>query len=539
MSAVTNASIPLRAFGAVLVLTLIAAVAVTITLTAGPTQAQNATNNTYDDPQPCGLGAATAFQPEPHEITKGHFALFDVYWQRTGTSTGLLRTNTCPPNVTQTTELDRDGNETTTTSLLPSGIDIREAIFHILDKHEATVVSGADTSGGAHGSGDAQISTDDYRRLGEYVSIGDPVWWLRLDDAGLSDAETENLSLGFSTERFSYQYWATEDNSPPFRYMFELERNPGIDPAKHPHFLAYRTGASGMELVWNSAAVHTQPLEMEPGQFEHLEWIFTQPGTYELWVHLRGEVRGVDNVPVGAGDDWAPISNNETETNEVRRYVIQVGDRLAEHEPPRFGFSYTIDENTPPGTEVAQPSINVLTEEPTDLEFSLSGEGADDFALDSTSSPDRVKIRVADDANLDFERQPDYDLLLNVTDNIDHESNPDPSIDHFIAIQIELNDIKPSVRLVPSKTNPAKGESVHLTIVWENFEEVVGEYDWVVAENDSSFTEGTSDQNNAWIWSGSHEFSHTGIFVLTVTYRSAPDGPTTDLTATATVEWPD
>ena len=86
MHTITHAPMPLKLFGAVLALALIAAVAVAVTLTTGPAQAQTP-DNAYADPQPCGPGAATAFMPEPHEVTTGHFALFDAYWEITRDAT--------------------------------------------------------------------------------------------------------------------------------------------------------------------------------------------------------------------------------------------------------------------------------------------------------------------------------------------------------------------------------------------------------------------------------------------------------------------
>ena len=68
MNSFTNASIPLKLFGVVLALALVAVAALVVT----PTQAQSPDND-YTDPQPCGPGAGDAFMEEPHEITEGHF----------------------------------------------------------------------------------------------------------------------------------------------------------------------------------------------------------------------------------------------------------------------------------------------------------------------------------------------------------------------------------------------------------------------------------------------------------------------------------
>ncbi|MXW95738.1 MAG: hypothetical protein F4110_07195 [Acidimicrobiaceae bacterium] len=103
---------------------------------------------------------------------------------------------------------------------------------------------------------------------------------------------------------------------------------------------------------------------------------------------------------MGLHPDWEPISNNRTETSEVRRYVIQVGDRLEEVEPPSFGVSFTIDAPPAAGTKVGAP-IQVLGKDPrVSLTYSLSGDGADDFALVPLADPDRVQIVVADGVSL-------------------------------------------------------------------------------------------------------------------------------------------
>ena len=445
---------PLRLFGAILALTIIAAVAVALTLTAGPTQAQNATN-TYDDPQPCGPGAGTAFQPEPHEVHEGHFALFDTYWQPGSDepNTGKLRTNLCPPMVTET---ENDEEETVAT-LTASGIDIDEAIFHVLDDDKVTVVSGT--------AGDGQISTGDFARLAQldHVEVGDPVWWLRLDG-------TSDLTLGFSTKRFSDTYWAsTEPDTSAFRYMLELERTPGLSPQDHPHFIAYKkpqTDNAPAELVWDSNEPHVTALEMQPGQLEDLQWIFTTPGTYEIWVHLLGHVRHPENPPA----DWEPISGNITETSEVKRYVIQVGSELEEVEPPQFGVNYSIPENSPAPTPLGPP-IPIFRTELDDLSYQLSGEGSDDFAVVSTTNPNTVQVVVADGAQLDFETRAKYELTLEVTDNLDHESNQDDTIDDTLALGITLEDVPPSAVIKASTHNPELGQGVTFAGVVKEFGE--------------------------------------------------------------------
>ena len=473
MQTLINQPLPLKLLGVALAMAIIVAVAVTVTPIIGPAAAQSP-DNAYADPQPCGPGAETAYQPEPHEITQGHFALFDAYWEwrvqdPDDENVGLLHTNLCPPLVTQTTETDFLGRQTTVTSLTDSGIDIDEAIFHLLDKHQVTVVDGAEYDPAA-----GQLPADQYRELvaDEHINVGSEVWWLRLDDPNTAGVdETSDLTLGFSTMRFDGQYWGNaRDGGPPFRYKFEVERDPGIDPGNDPHLFVYKArqqGAAKAELIWSSAEADVKDLEMQPGEIEDLQWVFTQPGTYEIWVHLQGWVRHVSLTD--AAPDWRPISEYTTVTSEVKRYVFQVGDTLEETEPPRFGVSGSVAENSPGGTPVGNP-ITVFSEV-EELEYRLSGEGSEQFDLIRYAGPHSVQIVVANDAQLDYETKASYDLTLGVTDNVDHEHNEDFSLDDTLTVRIDLTDVPTTAFIEPDNWHPVAGDTVTFTAVLTDFGE--------------------------------------------------------------------
>ena len=467
MNVITETPIRLKVLGAMLALALIAAAAVAVSLTASTTQAQSP-DNAYADPQPCGPGAQTAFQPEPHEITEGHFALFDGYWEwlvedEDDENVGTLHTNLCPPRVVQITQAGSRGQKQTVTALTDSGIDIDEAIFHVLDKHQAVVDGDPDDP-------DARrLPSDRYPGLiaDEHINAGTQVWWLRLDDPDTAEDETSDLSLGFSTMRFDDQYWEDAyDGDPPFRYMFEFDRDPGIDPNDHPHFFAYRArqkGALEAELVWSSLEADVKDMAMEAGELEALEWVFTQPGTYEISVHLQGWVHHPEE-----GEDWQPISEDDTETSEVKRYVIQVGSELEEVEPPRFGVNRSVAENSPTGTPVGGP-ITVFPAEVETLEYRLSGEGRENFDVVAYTDPHSAQIVVADGARLDYETQANYEFTLGVTDNVDHESNPDDRPDDTLAVRIALTDVPTTASIQVDNPNPVVGETVTFTAVFTDF----------------------------------------------------------------------
>ena len=483
MNTLTNIPRRTALYGAMLAMAALVITLLAVNFAAGPALAQNA-DNTYPDPQPCGPGAATAFMEEPHELTSGHYALFDSYWQWTKESTeddpgneGVLHTNECPPKVTQTTETVH-GEAVTVTTRSASNIDIEEAIMHVLDKHKADVVAT-----NAEITKKGQLSLEEYPDVREALGLedddpveaGTQVWWLRLDDPDTTGKdETSDLILGFSTALFDEKYWLREDEGQPMRYMLETERYPGSDPAEVPHVLAYEApkanNGTQQDAVLNSANtdVDIHDMKLDPGEHRDLQWVFTGKGTYLLSVHLQGFVRNEENKLDGAGDDWKPISSYVDKTGEVKRYTIQVGSALDETEPPLFEFSRSLKENSAAGTNVGKPVSVRYEADVANLSFSLAGDGAENFTVANVNGAAQVKV--AANAILDYETYPNFDLTLRVTDGHDHEGNKDPSpphIDHTVGLGIELENVweDTAVTIRASKSNPKPNEEVTIRAI--------------------------------------------------------------------------
>ncbi len=488
MRTITQRTPQLKLYGAVLVLTALVATVVAIAM-AGGAQAQSL-DNTYPDPAPCGPGALTASMEEPHEIRSGHFALFDAYWELThrasnddprDTHGGIMHINECPPEMVKATEED-EGEVKTVITRTAYGIDISEAIMHVLDGHQVAVVAtNAEATAG-------QLSLEEYpevrRGLGLLgpnnttlpVPAGTKVWWLRLDDPDTTDKdETSDLGMGFSAALFDSKYWLTSkeeelDDRQPMRYMFEAERYPGSDPAEVPHFYAYeapKEGNAEAEIVWDSTRVHypEQAMELEPGEYRPVQWIFTKAGTYEVSTNFRGFVR--TSNPHQSGDDeydanWKRISSDDTATTGEKTFTFQVGSELAETEPPMFGVNLRAHEDASAGDHVGEP-IRVFDAEVPALTYTLSGKGHGNFSVTSRTHPNAAQIVVASGADLNYDSQKSYDLVLEVSDGKDHEGNDDDSVDHYIGVEIDLIQ-HPHVIVSASKHTPATGESVTLFI---------------------------------------------------------------------------
>ena len=458
---------------AALVITLLA-----VSFSAGPTQAQNSGNN-YPDPQPCGPGAGTAEMDEPHEVTGGHYALFDSYWQWTQQATdgppaktneGIMHTNECPPEMVPddfTPELTRAA----------SGIDIGEAIMHVLHVHQATVVA---TNAEVTEDG-GELSLEEYPEVGEAAPPGSKVWWLRVDDPDTEGDETSSLSIGFSTALFDKKYWLTREEGAPMRYMLENAEYREGDPAEAPHFFTYeapdirRADEKRRRPVLDSTDpdVEEHDMTLDPGKYRALQWIFTKPGTYVLKSHLQGFVRHENPHPTDHPDydpNWKPISSNVNETTGIRDYVFQVGDKLDETEPPMFGVYRTVHEDATAGTHVGEP-IGVFKLEVPDPKYTLTGDGSDDFSVNSRTHPDAAQIVVAASDGLS---ESSYDLVLGISDGKDHEGNNDDSVDHSIAVQIDVIQ-QPHAYIIASNHTPAVEESVTLSVnVWDLPDGVTG-----------------------------------------------------------------
>ena len=332
-------------------------------------------------------------------------------------------------------------------------MDIEEAIMHVLDTHLATTV---DTTSNDH------FSLVEYPAVKKYAPAGSQVWWLRLDDPDTSDMdEKSDLGMGFSTLLLEDEHWRTSAEGKPMRYRFEAERHP-TNPGDVPHFFAYeapKADGAKQEPVWDSSKPGEGAMELDPGEYRALQWVFTEPGTYLLWVHLLGDVKK-------HSEKSEDISSNDTETSEVYRYTIQVGSELDEIEPPIFGVNLMVDENTPGGVKVGDP-IPVYNAEADVLYYELTGPGHSDFDLVTSTDPHTVQVVVADGANLDYETRSSYALNLTVTDKVDHESNFNPYADDVLIVRIDVKNQEPGLAIQADRTSLKAGETANFIARYE------------------------------------------------------------------------
>ena len=283
------------------------ALLVATAVTANPTHAQglgpsvggDLNKINYTPPFPCN--GDDAVQPGTAEsVDDGHFAAFDAFWDY---ENGELSNNLCPPGVKHKIvpgSLGQPDKEVATR--LASNLDIRKTVFSIPDDHKANIVNSTSTTAG-------QISRGIYKFLPD---ISSEVWWLKADD-------DTTLVMGFSAGPLKAEHWQAPPGEKAVQYEFEARERPTCpDPNDEAHFYVFRDSDVSVDRAkWNSSKVDETELGLDPGEYEHYNWVFTCPGTYRVQIQFKGHVKHPS--PLGIDADVT------TETSVARLYTFHVG----------------------------------------------------------------------------------------------------------------------------------------------------------------------------------------------------------------------
>lgn len=462
MHTITHRTQQLKFYGAILAMAALVATVLAVAM-AGGAQAQS---ETYADPHPCGPGF-DEFYPLPEfpvdQVSAGHYAIFDAYYDLDADQphrpteedepwAGLMSLNFCPPTV----EVGDDGLENVTTTRHGTNVDIDRTVVHV-DQTAHTLTA-------------AEVAA--YPDLGD---AGDEVYWLRVGDDPNTPSATEqasDLQLSFSTALFDSIHWYREDEEgnsvEPFWYEIEAERELGLHPREYGHIYLFDNSLAPenetKKPIWNSALSDTGRIDMWPGRYEGLQWVFTKPGTYELSVHINAHVRRdrPDDLP----DDevWHPASEERLVTSEVKQYIFQVGSLSLNEQPMFRAPDSSVPENSAAGTLVGSP-VPVFQADSDALTYELTGHGSGNFEVESTAQGGQIKVAAG--AHLDYEAVQSYQLVLAVSDDKDRESNPDGSVDHTIAVHIAVTDVAdgppPTANLSVNPTTQSHSGSVTFT----------------------------------------------------------------------------
>ncbi len=394
------------------------------------------------------------------KITAGEIAFFDAYWD---IPTKTINNNLCPPKIVTTTV-----GEEAKAARADANIDIAKSVIHVTNKYKVTVVNSSAANYDPNAVSGTTIDVAEYPFLKNGLedgvvfdangtattSDGDPVqfYWLQLDDPDTTDVnEASDIVLGFSTELFEGKYREARDGNKPFYYEFESERDYKSE-VHGPHFFAFEAplpdnGVQG-KAVWDSYDAETNKKQMEAGQRQNLQWVFTEPGTHHIEVHVVGHV---NQNPTDPSDDWKKNPPEEkTVTSEVQVYTIQTGPLTFNDDPPVFtAGTRTVATDAAAGTFLSGPiAMWADGRQSSELKFEVLNyrEGSvsqefEPYAYDPDGfGVQGVQLRVKAGADLGDESPDGFELKVTVSDGKDREGHPDDAVDHWITVDVQRKD---------------------------------------------------------------------------------------------------
>jgi len=195
---------------------------------------------------------------------------------------------------------------------------------------------------------------------------------------------------------------------------------------------------------------------------------------------VKATISATETVTTNSGTYPVPVPDQDA-SNDMKTGTVTVASGVNEN--PMFVVMRSVPENSSAGTLVGGL---IAVKEPNDgdtLTFSLSDNGHGKFTVEAVDGGGQ--IAVANGANLDYETTPSYDLTLGVSDGKDEAGNDDSSIDHTIAVTIEITDVL-ELTLSVSDLTPSFGEEVTWTASLDSLPadatDVV--YHWSIFRND-------------------------------------------------------
>ena len=167
--------------------------------------------------------------------------------------------------------------------------------------------------------------------------------------------------------------------------------------------------------------------------------------TYEV------QVRAINDEGEGA---WSPSGTGRTEDKNLN-------PRNLNPRQPNKGPSRSVAENTPGGTDIGAP-VTIADPEDDPLTHALGGTDAGAFSIDAATGQIEVK------AALDYETKTSYSVTVNISDGMDSEGDPDPTIDAAIFVTIYVTDVDepPAAPGAPTVTRKSTAPTSELDVSW-------------------------------------------------------------------------
>ncbi len=324
-------------------------------------------------PEPCPGETGNPNKAAADVVASGHIALFDVWWNPVELE---LTNSSCPPTVAHTRKekLDQDGEPTgeyiDTDKRSPSSIDIAKTVIHI--PNTARINLNADdnpyteTKYEELWDADAKENrdTDDDDRPNE--GEGDRKVWALPACPPDGTAAADDLCIIFSAALLNPNDWKAGTE---IEYLLDHVHQTDIDKQDPRYTLAYD---KNNRLLWDSSDVQRVEMSVAPGEYKRPTLFFTDRGTYELQVHIRGE----PNHATNRDDGLKPVSKDNSVSSDVREYIIHVGaladlsvTAAATPQSPEPTDNVTVAITASNGGPDAVPQTNVNVTLPPELTY--------------------------------------------------------------------------------------------------------------------------------------------------------------------------
>ena len=281
----------------------------------------------HNPPEPCPGETGNPKSEAASLVQSGHIALFDVYWNPVEKE---LTNTSCPPTVKHVPAQDavppggpgNPGREATPAKDVrsPSDIDIAKTVIHIPNSARIDLNAAGTpyTSTKYPELWKADAKEDrDTNGDGTPDGVGDGFVWALPACPPDGMAAADDLCIIFSAALLNSADWK---EGTKIEYLLDHVHQTDIDKQDPRYTLAYDVPAPDatgpFDARWDSSDAQVAKMPVAPGEYERPMLFFTDRGTYEFQVHIRG------NPDIQADD---PVSPDKSVTSDMREYVIHVG----------------------------------------------------------------------------------------------------------------------------------------------------------------------------------------------------------------------
>ena len=268
-------------------------------------------------PPACPGETGNTIEKPARVVDSGHVALFDVWWNP---DEGELTNSSCPPTVTHVPAVPATSFDPATPARddrAASNTDIDKTIIHIPSSAKVNLGTSTIYTNAKYPQLWDADALENRDTNGDGVPVegkGDRFVWVLPACPPDGSAGTNDLCLMFSAALLKDADWIGN-----IEYLVDHIHQIDTDKQDPRYTVAYGSATGDDAALWDSSDARVVTVPVAAGGYTRPTWFFTDRGTYELQVHIRG------NPKTERTDGLKPVSENASVTSDVRTYIIHVG----------------------------------------------------------------------------------------------------------------------------------------------------------------------------------------------------------------------